>query len=340
MLLIMALAGWTLTCAAQEMPEVHVDRRIYLWDVTKSMQGYNGAPDIWDNVTTFIKKDIQNISDESTELVVLPFQKKILAEWTVKATQKGKAEMMRHIDGAKQKFDTVTYTNISGLFKQTMDKHIDPSRNNLVILLTDGNQSDIYGGQQAWRNLLSEWHGFAKENNAYMIYLMLTQAAEDEKIKNTLNQETGDVVSPDEPLVFEFMDVYPAQQVESNITESADWVEIHIPLEKSKKGQSMPDGVRMAVRSEPDAPIAVDEETEVVKGAVKDELVVRLKYSVKELKDIMYDSETMSVPLTLELLNRAEIQQEHNKRLILKRNRVELVLINKIEKRLTIKLKR
>ena len=50
-------------------------------------------------------------------------------------------------------------------------------------------------------------------------------------------------------------------------------------------------------------------------------------------------AENVSIPLTLELLNQNEIQQQHHKRLILTQNEVELVLINKIQQLLTISFK-
>ena len=63
------------------------------------------------------------------------------------------------------------------------------------------------------------------------------------------------------------------------------------------------------------------------------------KITTKELKDKMDVAENVSIPLTLELLNQNEIQQQHHKRLILTQNEVELVLINKIQQLLTISFK-
>ena len=49
-------------------------RQTYLWDVTLSMKGYNGAPDIYSKVVEVMVKDIQSITNERTEIVVIPFQ--------------------------------------------------------------------------------------------------------------------------------------------------------------------------------------------------------------------------------------------------------------------------
>ena len=107
--LILFFGGLILPSFSQT-PKMQVDRRIYLWDVTLSMQGYQGkTPDIWDNVTAFLKKDIENISDENTELVILPFQENILADWSCKATKIAVGTLLVHIDIQKKKYNNQNY---------------------------------------------------------------------------------------------------------------------------------------------------------------------------------------------------------------------------------------
>ena len=66
-------------------------RQTYLWDVTLSMKGYNGAPDIYDQVVDVMIKDIRSITDERTEIVVVPFQDTKYCEvWRESATPEGK----------------------------------------------------------------------------------------------------------------------------------------------------------------------------------------------------------------------------------------------------------
>ena len=51
------------------------ERRIYLWDVTQSMKGYQGkTPNIFDDVVDALEKDINSVKDEQTDIWVLPFQ--------------------------------------------------------------------------------------------------------------------------------------------------------------------------------------------------------------------------------------------------------------------------
>ena len=55
------------------------ERRIYLWDVTLSMKGYQDkTPDIYDEVIDAIEQDVNTLNDENTEIWVIPFQNKIL----------------------------------------------------------------------------------------------------------------------------------------------------------------------------------------------------------------------------------------------------------------------
>ncbi len=333
-ILILFFCGLIIPCFAQT-PKMQVDRRIYLWDVTLSMQGYQGkTPDIWDNVTAFLKKDIENISDENTELVILPFQENILADWSCKATKDGKKELLRHIDEAKKLFAKPTNTNIAGPFTKMKGSYVDHNRNNLVILLTDGKQN-VAGGQDAWRNLLTTWHPYAKLNNAYLIYVMLTNQAIDNELKQYMDTiSSGEAVLPNEA-TFEYINFKPKKKVEINVADNAEVVELCIPLENTKKSMRIPDDVLLSVKAGENTLIEIEEQV-----GVKDEMVkLKLKYTSKELKDKMDVAENVSIPLTLELLNQNEIQQQHHKRLILTQNEVELVLINKIQQLLTISFK-
>jgi len=70
-------------------------RRIYLWDVTLSMKGYKGlTPDIYEDVVRFLKREITSLTDEFTEIIVLPFQEDVLEHWVVNATELGKKEIV------------------------------------------------------------------------------------------------------------------------------------------------------------------------------------------------------------------------------------------------------
>ncbi len=71
-----------LTSNAQNKAE----RRIYLWDVTKSLET-NG---IWKEVKHNLVNAINQIDDTLTEIVVVPFVEEIVDVWNYHATDKGK----------------------------------------------------------------------------------------------------------------------------------------------------------------------------------------------------------------------------------------------------------
>ena len=78
------------------------ERQIYLWDVTLSMQGKApGAPNIWEEVKAAIIKDIRSINNDRTEIVVIPFQHKVLEEWREPATAFGKNRLIEKINSYK-----------------------------------------------------------------------------------------------------------------------------------------------------------------------------------------------------------------------------------------------
>ena len=117
-------------------------------------QPYDKSIDVWDDVIKFLKDDINAITDSSTELIMLPFQTQILDKWQVKATTEGKNELFQKIDGAKAQFQALTKTNIAGPFEEAKKQYVSQNMNNLIILLTDGSQSEPFGGQEQWLSLL------------------------------------------------------------------------------------------------------------------------------------------------------------------------------------------
>ena len=73
-------------------------RQTYLWDVTLSMKGFNGAPDIYDQVVDVMIKDINSVTNERTEIVVVPFQDSKYCEvWREMATTAGKKALAERI---------------------------------------------------------------------------------------------------------------------------------------------------------------------------------------------------------------------------------------------------
>ena len=336
--LILLLA--CISCAAfGQNSQVRVNRRIYLWDVTRSMQGYNSntknydpETNVWDKVVASLKNDIENISSESTDLIVLPFQVGLLECWQAKATSDGKNDLLEKIDSLKKLTMELTYTNLVGSLLETERKYIAPEYNNLIILLTDGKNSRDYGGDKAWWKMLSSWRDYAYENNAYLFYFMVTEAAQDSKVVEILENDPRAEILPPNATIPEFIDLYPRETVSFNIKEDIE-KGISISIDNSQKVE-VP-GVMVSVKTPEGALIGVDYTVELTGNKIH----FKLPYSFDDLKALMNYEEEIHIPLTLELLNKDEIQQKNNKRVFLTRNTVDLVLKNKIEKTLTVKIK-
>ena len=157
-------------------------RQTYLWDVTLSMKGYNGAPNIYDKVVDVMVKDIQSITNERTEIVVIPFQDtKYCDVWRAFATEEGKADIIRHIRSYQN--GNITNTNISAPLQYAIDEVFTTDKIDIMKLMTDGNDNVNPDKLLA---ILSHWCEIAKRKDAYGYYILLTGAAKNEELSGLL----------------------------------------------------------------------------------------------------------------------------------------------------------
>ena len=180
LLILIALVSFTLAYA--QSGNVKDVRQTYLWDVTLSMQGKApGAPDIWDQVKDALITDIQQISDDRTEIVVIPFQHKALDEWREPATAAGKAKLIGKIKAYKiplHKFGDkmTTMTCLYEPLDYVVKNVLNADKVDILKLMTDGIPDEH---QKDYEDLLERWCQIAKQKDAFGFYIMLTsQAAE------------------------------------------------------------------------------------------------------------------------------------------------------------------
>ena len=148
-------------------------RQTYLWDVTLSMKGFGGAPDIYDAVVDVMIKDIESISNERTEIVVVPFQNtKYCAIWKEKATPAGKKAIIKKIKDYNNQ--NLTSTNISAPLQYTIDSVFSENKIDILKLLTDGKDNV---NPSRLEELLRNWCMIAKNKDVYGYYILLTPAA-------------------------------------------------------------------------------------------------------------------------------------------------------------------
>lgn len=164
---------------AQDFKE---NKIIYLWDVTLSMKGYNGAPDIYDKVKEALVQSIEGIEDESSTVTVVPFQDKILDTWSFRATKNGKKQLIDKINGLNN--NNITNTNICHAWDYCVNQLIEQQKSNFVCLLTDGTDN-VLGTDELCKRIIA-WCKSAKSYNAYAAYVMLTEAAQNESIRKAI----------------------------------------------------------------------------------------------------------------------------------------------------------
>ena len=178
LLTLVALASFTLAFA--QSGNVKDVRQTYLWDVTLSMKGkVAGAPNIWEKVKQAIIDDIKQISDDRTEIVVIPFQHKALEEWRQPATAAGKDALIAKIKaydiplfdfGGKK----TTMTCLFEPLQYVVDKVLTPDKVDILKLMTDGIPDEH---QAEYEALLGRWCSIAQQKDAYGFYIMLTSQA-------------------------------------------------------------------------------------------------------------------------------------------------------------------
>jgi hypothetical protein len=334
LLITLLLTAYT-CCLAQPK----LQRRIYLWDVTRSMKGYKDGvkrpdiPDIYDNVVKFLKQEINSITDESTEIIVLPFQTRILERtWTAMATKEGKDSLVKLIDGYDNNEDT--WTNIVGPIKDAQAEYIRPDKYNVLILLTDGGQSSCFGGKASLLKLLEQWGTYAKKNYAYFLYVMLTDAAKKEagpEVMALAAKPDDNLEIVDAPGQMELIDLHPEDLINANLKD--DKV-ASIPL-IYRKSITLPDGIQVKVIAE-DSIMNVNQTVVVKDGKVTFELVYKQPY--EELKFLLPKESRW--PVRIELVNKDEVKNQSKKILYLTKDNLMLNLINKRERTLKISIKK
>lgn len=150
------------------------DKRLtYLWDVTLSMKGYNGSPDIYDEVVKAMVRDIESETNDKTEIVVVPFQDSRYCEvWREYATPEGIGNLKAKIKAYKN--EKITKTNISAPLQYAIDEIFTTDKIDIMKLMTDG-ADNVDPARLSY--ILEHWCQIAKSKDVYGYYILLTEAA-------------------------------------------------------------------------------------------------------------------------------------------------------------------
>ena len=176
--------------------QVLKERRVYYLDCSYSMVT-NG---IWDKVRDNLKNAIDNVNDETTELIVVPFafdnqHHSQLQALSVAATPHGKKVLKDKIDALMSSKSTMTYH--SDPLTDFYMHRVNPERVTYLFFMTDGQNEET---PDKFLPLLNGWQGRYQGRNVYGFYVMLDEAAKNmdverviDKQENLWKVETADV---------------------------------------------------------------------------------------------------------------------------------------------------
>lgn len=141
---------------------------IYLFDCTKSMIGFNGAPVVMPQTLDFLHKSVGSLP-VGTKVSVVPFQGKVL---DVISCNKEDFKFNDYSEYVNKIVQNQTNTNICDSWKRGEDL-IDKDKDNYLILLTDG-VDNVYGND-ALVNLIRNFCN--RYRNTRGFYVKLTKNA-------------------------------------------------------------------------------------------------------------------------------------------------------------------
>lgn len=195
---------------------------IFLLDITKSMFGCCGSPDIFDEVRAHLITAIENINDPKTEIVLSTYQQKIINTWSIKATPQGKKELIDNLKKIDAKNVPGQETNILLAWNEAK-RHLDKEKINITFLLTDGEHNDPNVPIQRFYDEIPKWKEISSEQQAYMFIVELTDLAVDQKLRNIV-AETKDVqiINGIEFFVLEINEPTPIINLDDDLTFQLD----------------------------------------------------------------------------------------------------------------------
>ena len=310
-------------------------RQTYLWDVTLSMKGYNGFPNIYKKVVDVMIKDINNIDNERTEIVVIPFQDKVCDVWKIYATASGKANLIEKIKAYNN--NTVTHTNISGPLEYVIKNVFSSDKIDILKLMTDGKDNV---DSNKYKQILENWCAIAKEKDVYGYYIILTDAAKSDvslQLKDICNFEVVDVTKGNFSGIIDIIQLQPkfADGFSINVR---DEYNIEKRLEFTLyMGKNIPSGYKIHFKTRDDKYIKIDTIVELrsdLSVVLKPEFLVEKDSIVKELP-VEYNFDD----IVLEYIPVDDMTQGQYKDIRLVDKECNITLINKPENTVKIYVK-
>ena len=325
--------------AVSSFSQVMKDERVtYLWDVTLSMYGwsndaskpekqvsalnkkfphYDEQYDIYTKVVEAMVNDINAITNERTEIVVIPFQDTRCAEWRVKATSQGKKEIIEKIKNYRN--DNVTHTNISEPLEYLMNNVFTPDKLDVLKLMTDG--SDNVNPQKL-HSILNSWCSMAESKEVYGYYILLTDKASDGEVKLWLEQNKCFTVIDGPKVVFTQISL--PKNVKYNIKDDANKpIRLKVTV---NDGANLPVGQTSKMSAEENEWVHVDATVEVLSDGYV-EFTPQMKKTIEDMKNTLSKDYNTIVNISLTIAKNNEENM-----VVLRNQSLQLELVNKPEK--------
>lgn len=166
--------------------QIMKERRVYYLDCSYSMK-QNG---LWDVVRKNLKTAIDNVSDETTELIVIPFAFDCQHSPTLEpiisyATISGKEMIKSRIDNIPMSTNTMTYHYVP--IEDFYRNRVAEDRITYMFLMTDGQDEDRQ--KRTLKNLLPQWGKKYGDKNVFGFYVMLCDLANNDNISRIVETQ-------------------------------------------------------------------------------------------------------------------------------------------------------
>lgn len=138
---------------------------------------------IWNDVCTNLKNAIDDIGDETTELIVIPFaldQNGGLDVFSAVANESGKNSLKKQIDAISPTKSSMTYHKIP--LQDFYNHRVQPAKVTYMFLMTDG--QDEWKDKKLFPTILKQWGNKYGDKNVYGFYVMLHKSARNAQIES------------------------------------------------------------------------------------------------------------------------------------------------------------
>lgn len=151
------------------------ERRIYLVDLTRSMERFNGTDNIFDVVKNQLRTAVTAVNDTSTEIIIIPFTNKPLELFHGKISQKD--SVLNYISNLTTKTGD---TNILDAWRKG-ETLLNSAKINYMFMLTDGVHNCGEPIDSLYKSL-DNWHKMTHGKYQFAFYVLLSENAREKEI--------------------------------------------------------------------------------------------------------------------------------------------------------------